>query len=369
MSDTLWAATRKGLFRITRGSKGRWRIHNPAFLGQNLPMMLPDPRRGQLYAAISHGHFGGKMHRSSDDGKTWQEIAVPAIPARVEGEAPVVNAASGQATPDTLQLVWSMETGGDGTLWCGTIPGGLFSSSDQGATWQINRPLWDHPMRKQWFGGGAEWPGIHSICIDPRDPRKLRVGVSSGGVWLSDDAGQSWRVHTGGMRAAYMPPDQAMQPQTQDPHRLVQCPADPDQCWVQHHNGIFQSRDGGANWREITTAKPSSFGFAVVVHPRDPKTAWFVPGHSDELRTTVGGKLVVSRTRDGGESFDILTAGLPQRHAYDLTFRHGLDIDDTGDTLAFGTTTGALFVSDNGGEKWQRLSAHLPPVYCVRFAK
>lgn len=149
---------------------------------------------------------------------------------------------------------------------------------------------------------------------------------------------------------------------------MVQCAAQPDVLWVQHHNGVFRSTDGAERWHEIPNVAPSTFGFAVAVHPRDPDTAWFVPAIKDEKRIPVDGAVVVSRTRDGGKSFDILRNGLPQEHAYDLTFRHALAIDETGDRLAFGTTTGSLWVSENGGDSWSIVSHHLPPVYCTRFA-
>jgi len=136
---------------------------------------------------------------------------------------------------------------------------------------------------------------------------------------------------------------------------------------VQHHNGIFRSDDGGKTWVEIKKAGPSTFGFAVVVHPDEPDTAWFIPAIKDEKRIPVDGKVVVTRTRDGGKSFDTLSKGLPQEHAYDLVFRHALDIDGTGNRLAFGSTTGSLWVSEDQGDSWQTVSANLPPVYCVRF--
>ena len=138
---------------------------------------------------------------------------------------------------------------------------------------------------------------------------------------------------------------------------------------MQHHNGVFRSTDGSMSWREIENVPPSAFGFAVAVHPEEHDTAWFVPGVSDEHRIPVDGKVVVSRTRDGGESFNVLTKGLPQEHAYDLTFRHALDIDESGDRLAFGSTTGSLWVTEDGGDSWETVSTHLPPVYCVRFVK
>ena len=209
---------------------------------------------------------------------------------------------------------------------------------------------------------------IHSVSVDPRDPRRVAVGVSTGGVWLTADGGSSWKVSSHGMRADYFPPEQANDPNVQDVHRLVQCPGQPAEWWVQHHNGIFRSTDDAASWRELQVM-PSSFGFAVVVHPRDGGTAWFVPGTSDQRRIPVDGRVIVNRTRDGGRTFEALTKGLPQRQAYDITYRHGLDIDSTGDRLVFGTTTGSLWISEDQGDSWQTISEHLPPVYAVPFVQ
>ena len=143
----------------------------------------------------------------------------------------------------------------------------------------------------------------------------------------------------------------------------------PDHLWAQHHNGVFRSTDGAASWRDVPDLRPSVFGFAVAVHPTDPDTAWFVPAIKDERRIPVGGQVVVTRTRDGGRTCDVLRDGLPQEHAYDLTFRHALDVDGRGESLAFGSTTGSLWASDDQGDSWQCVSTHLPPVYAVRFVK
>lgn len=363
-TPTLYVATRKGIFTVAR-SAGRWAIKDVAFRGENVTMLLP-LRDGTVYAAVGHGHFGCKMHKSSDAGKTWQPIASPAYPTPAAGEPPLVDE-MGRTIPNALQMIWSLEQDASGTLWCGTVPGGLFTSGDKGQSWGLNRPLWEMPDRLKWMGGGADYPGIHSICFDPRNPRRVFAAVSSGGVWLSDDAGKTWRAQCQGMRAAYVPPDQIYNPVYQDPHRVVVCPSRPDVMWCQHHNGIFRTADAAATWEEITEAKPSAFGFAVVVHPRDSQTAWFVPAVKDEERIPAAGKVVVSRTRDGGKSFDVLAKGLPQEHAYDITYRHAMDIDATGNTLAFGSTTGSLWVSENQGDSWQTVGEHLPPIYCTRF--
>jgi hypothetical protein len=361
MSDRLFVATRKGLFTVQRRN-GRWQqAPEPAFLGDPVTAVLPDARDGTLYAALNLGHFGVKMRRSKDGGKTWDEQAAPTYPPQPEG-AP--------GAPWKLVQVWTLETGGadePGVLWAGTIPGGLFRSQDRGATWSLQRSLWDRPERPEWSGGGYDAAGIHSICIDPRDSRSITVAVSTGGVWQSRDRGETWACRATGMRAAYMPPDRQNDPNVQDVHRMVACRSNPDVLWAQHHNAVFRSTDSASSWQEVEKPALSCFGFGVVVDPDDANVAWFVPAIKDEQRVPVGGQLAVTRTRDGGRTFDVLREGLPAAPAYDLVYRHGLDIDAAGERLAIGSTTGGLWISDNRGDSWQCISAHLPPVYAVRF--
>jgi len=364
MSDRLHVATRKGLFFLERGSSG-WNIHRTAFLGDPVSMTLSDPRDGTLYAALNLGHFGSKLHRSADGGETWEEIGVPVYP-KAEGAE---ESASGKAP--ALKQIWALAAGGNdrpGVIWAGTIPGGLFVSEDRGKSWELVRSLWDRPEREAWMGGGYDHAGIHSVCVDPRDSQRLMVGVSVGGVWTSGDGGDTWGLSAKGMRAAYMPPDQAHSENMQDPHIIVQCAGAPDTFWCQHHNGVFRSTDGGKTWTELEVP-PSSFGFSVAVHPQDPDTAWFVPAVKDECRIPVDAQVVVARTRDGGTSFEVLREGLPQVHAYDLVYRHALDVDGTGDRLAMGSTTGSVWITEDQGDSWHAVSHHLPPVYSVRFPK
>lgn len=367
VSDRLLAATRKGLFVIER-DRQRWRIDRAVLLGDPVTMVLAGSD-GTILAAQDMGHFGVKFKRSTDGGATWEERPVPAYPPKPEEEEDA-DPTRRTPVPWALKTVWSLSSSGPqrpAELWCGTIPGGLFRSRDGGESWSLVESLWNHPQRKSWFGGGADFPGIHSILVDPRDPNVIRIGVSCAGLWVSRDDGANWQCEGRGMRAEYMPPEQAMDPGVQDPHLIVQCKGAPDHLWIQHHNGIFRSTDGGVTCTEIKSAQPSSFGFAVAVHPENPQQAWFVPGVKDQFRYPVDGALVVTRTGDGGETFEILRDGLPQTHAYDLVYRHGLDIDASGERLAFGTTTGNLWLSENQGERWQQISHTLPPIYCVRF--
>ena len=361
MTDRLHVGTRKGLFEVARVG-GAWEIADAQFLGDPVSAVLAE-RDGTLHAALDLGHFGAKLWRRERAG-AWRETAAPAFPPKPED-------AEDDPHPWSLGKIWVLEPGGvDGRLWAGTMPGGLFRSDDGGESWSLVETLWRMPQRKQWMGvAGGEQPGIHSVLVDPRDPSDVRVGVSTAGVWASADAGASWRIINRGMYNEYMPPERREDPIAQDVHRLERCAAHPDVVWCQHHNGVFRSEDGGAAWREVAAIQPSKFGFAVAAHPRDPLTAWFVPAVKDERRIPVDGKLVVARTRDGGESFELLHRGLPQRHAYDLVYRHALDVSADGEMLAFGSTSGGLWISENGGESWSILDARLPPIAALRFAE
>lgn len=370
MSKKFYLGTRKGLIQVERLESG-WEITRTSFLGVSVPMLLPDARDGRLIAAVEHGHYGGKLHASSDDGLTWQEIAVPVFPARADDEPEIICPMSQKPIPQSLEKIWALEAGGPdepGVLWCGTVPGALFKSTDGGASWKIVEGLWNRAERKEWFGGGMDWPGIHSVCVDPRDSQHVTLAISCGGVWATHDGGVSWELLGKGLVAEFMPPSEQENPNIQDAHRVACCAAHPNHLWLQHHNGIFRSTDAAHTWERVTTANPSDFGFAVAVHPQDPLTAWFVPGTQDDRRLPVDAALCVMRTRDGGQTFEPLRTGLPQHHAYHLVYRHCLEVSRDGRTLAFGSTTGSVWISEDSGDTWQRLSADLPPVYCVRFA-
>jgi hypothetical protein len=355
-TDRAWAATRKGLFELRRTADA-WAIHRVSFLAEPVSMLLPPQADGRMLAALNLGHFGVKLHASDDEGATWQEVATPAYPPQPEG-------AEGVAWK--LVQVWSLEAA-HGTVWAGTLPGGLFRSADFGRSWSLVESLWDRPERAQWFGGGYDVPGIHSICPHPQRPAEVLVGISCGGAWVTRDDGATWALQADGMRAAYMPPEGAGDPNIQDPHRIERCAAQPDVLWCQHHNGIWRSTDNAASWQEVTTAPLTNFGFGVAAHPTDADTAWFAPAQKDERRVPVDAALMVNRTRDGGRSFDTLRSGLPQQHCYDLVYRHGLAVAGDGQHLLMGSTTGGLWASSDGGDTWHTVSHTLPPIHAVRF--
>ena len=367
----LWVGTRKGLF-VVRGGAGKWRIGEPHFAGDPVTQLLVDPRDGAWYAALRLGHFGVKLRKSLDGGVSWQEIAAPAFPPK-----PTDGPWKDDATPWNVDLIWALESAPADTsssspsasrLWAGCLPAGLFTSADGGASWQLMESLWQRPERKEWVGGGYDHAGIHSILIDPRDDRHLTVAISCGGVWQSRDAGESWVTTSDGLQADYMPPERRSDPNVQDPHRIAQCAAEPDVLWMQHHCGLYRSGDGGLNWEVIAAPAPSAFGFGLAAHPRDPLRAWVVPAHSDARRMPIDGRMVVNETRDGGASFVSHAEGLPQQDAYQLVYRHALAISSDGQTLAMGSTTGGLWVSEEAGLSWNCVSKDLPPIAVVQLA-
>jgi hypothetical protein len=367
MQKTVMISTRKGLFEA-RKKGAKWTIADQHFVGDNVTLTLHDPRDGTDYATLNHGHFGIKLHRRDKGKKKWVEVACPKYPEKPEGLDD--KDGWGRDVKWATQLIWAMEIGGGpkdkGTIWAGTMPGGLFRSRDGGDTWEMMESLWRHPDRNKWMGGGADIPGIHSICVDPRDHRTVRIAVSCGGAWVTKDDGKTWKQTAHGMSYDQGPKEERFNPDSQDPHMMVQCASEPEKFWVQHHCGIFKSVNDAVKWTEVK-AKPSSFGFGVVVHPKDGNTAWFVPGIKDEKRIPVDGALVVTRTKDGGKTFKSLKKGLPQKHAYDVIFRHGLAIDDTGKKLVMGSTTGNVWVSENSGDAWVQVASTLPQVYAVRW--
>lgn len=355
MSDRLLIATRKGLFTVERRRSG-WTPNLIGFAGIPVTNALRDSDQGVTYAALKHGHFGPKLHRSDDDGRTWRELPAPAFPADT-ADAP------------SLFQIWTLEGGGPrypDRLWIGAIPAGLFRSDDRGESWHLVQALWDVPERARWFGGGYDAAGIHSVSPDPRDADRVFIAISCGGVWETRDSGARWSVFGKGLFAPYVPPDQAEDSAIQDPHRVARCAANPDVMWMQHHAGIYRSVDAGAHWTRLSPPG-DDFGFAVAAHPRDAQTAWFVPAMKDEIRMPRDGALCVTRTSDGGKHWEIMREGLPQGDAYDLIYRHGLDVAADGARLAMGSTTGALWISEDGGERWALINAHLPPIYSVRF--
>lgn len=364
-SQTLLLGTRKGLLILERGAKG-WRLRRHAHVGIPVGYAASDPRTGTIWACLDHGHWAQKLSRSRDGGATWEEVAAPKYPEDAEVKP---------GKPAVLSYLWCVTPGGrdqPGRMYAGTEPGGLFASDDDGARWTLDESLWNQPSRKdKWSGGnragaaGEGGAGIHSIVVDPRDSRRITIGISVAGVFASTDGGATWEPRNKGLKADFSPdPDLDV---GHDPHCLVQSAADPDVFWQQNHCGIFRSTDGARSWTQLSRKDaPPHFGFPIVTCARHPDTAWVVPAISDETRMAIDGGLHVARTEDGGKSWTALRDGLPQEMSFDVVYRHALDL--SGDRLAFGSTTGNLYWSNDRGDSWHALGHNLPPVYSVRFA-
>lgn len=365
MAETLILGTRKGLL-ILQESGREWSVAHEAYPGVPFSYAFADPRTGAFWAAADHGHWGTKLYRSADEGETWQEAEVPKYP---EGEVMYrFPGTPDRERPARLTYIWIVVPGPHDQpqrLYMGTEPGGLFQSDDYGESWSLVRGLWDHPSRPEgWFGGGRDYAGLCALVIDPRDSDHMYADISVGGVFETTDGGESWAPRNEGLVACYLPDPH---PEVgHDPHFLVMSPSDPDVLWQQNHCGVFRSSDGAQVWENVSEAEgPVRFGFPIVAADDDAGVAWVVPAISDEMRMAVDGALCVSRTTDGGRTWTAFREGLPQKGCYDVTFRHALDV--RGDRLVFGTTSGNLFLSDDRGESWRTLGNYFPPIYSARF--
>jgi hypothetical protein len=388
MAEHILVGTRKGTF-IFEKARGGWKPRLAGHAGTSVNYAARDPHTGTLWAALGFGHWGAKLSRSDDDGKTWADAAQVKYPADArylghplpeEGSTEFPGATI--LRDATLLKLWALAFGPGGSIYVGTIPGGLFVSRDNGAHFELNRPLWDHESRggnlsdgkgsgeTHWFGtpaseGGEFAPGIHSILVHPRDANRLLVAISTAGVLESTDGGKTWRGRNQGMLNDYLPNPAAEW--GHDAHLIERCPAQPDHVWQQNHSGVFYSSDGAATWKRVSQPERGvHFGFPIAVDAKHGGTAWVVPGKADMQRMAIDGGLFVARTQDGGESWEQLREGLPQKHAYDVILRHALS--SSGDRLAFGSTTGNVYVSEDRGETWSTAANNLPPVYSVRFA-
>jgi photosystem II stability/assembly factor-like uncharacterized protein len=362
MSDKnyLLVGTSKGLLVYERSAAG-WQVEKIHFLGFPVSVVFVDERTDTWWVCLAHRHWGIKLHRSEDQGQSWTQVRTPRYPKGTSIK---------EGTPAGLKAIWCMAHAGvdkPGELYLGTEPGGLFHSKDNGDSFELVVSLWNHPSRqKDWFGAGRDYPFIHSIVVDPRDSKHVYIAVSCAGVFETKDGGQSWVPKNKGLIAAYLPnPDVEV---GHDPHLLLACQKNPDILWQQNHCGIFRSADAGANWDNVTGKDGfPDYGFALAIDHENPDRAWVAPALSDEMRVAVDNALCICRTDDGGKSWQALRNGLPQENCFDIVFRHSMTIHKN--TIAFGTTNGNLYLSENYGDSWQCLSSNLARVDCLAFTK
>ena len=350
----LFIGTKRGLFLARSSDRRQWRISDPLLVGREVYHAWLDPRDGRTaWAASDHAVWGAHVHRSDDAGRSWS----------------VLEAAPQYADERGLKAIWHLAPGPGtepDTIYAGIEPAGMFVSPDRGASWRGVDGLNRHPTTDTWqpAGGGL---ALNSIQHDPRDPCRLYCSLSAGGVYRSDDGCRSWSPKNAGTRADFLPDVHPVAGQCV--HRLIVHPADPDRLYQQNHCGVYRSDDRGESWHDITGGLPSGFGYALATDPADADVAYVIPEESSHMRTTVGGQLRVYRTRDAGASWEPLTQGLPQQHAYVTVLREGMTndaLDPVG--LYFGTSSGHLFGSADRGEAWSVIAGYLPRILSVTAA-
>jgi len=368
----LLIGTKKGAFILQGdGNRERWQLRGPIMLGNLTYHLVLDPRdRRTLLMAARTGHLGPTVFRSTDFGQNWKEAAKPpAFPKVPEGEKGLV-----------VHHVFFLAPGhaSEKNVWyAGTSPQGLFRSEDGGETWEGVRGFNEHPQRPLWAGGEQEAPPdgarLHSILIDPRDPNHMYFGMSAGGVFESTDKGANWKPLNKGCAADFIPtPDPEF---GHDPHCVRLHPLKPDWLYQQNHCGIYRMERAESRWTRIGDNMPrevGDIGFPIVLHPRDPNTAWVFPmdGTTVWPRTRPGGKPAAYVTRDAGQSWTRQDRGLPPSQAWFTVFRQAMTSDSRDPVgLYFGTTSGEIWASRDEGESWTCHARHLPQVYSIEVAE
>ncbi len=348
------AGTKKGLF-VLRGEAGSpFEIVSRFFAGEPVDYATRDPRTGRYFAAMTSPFYGPKLLYSDDLSGEWSQAVGLALPPGDE----------------TLTRIWTVIPGEeDGLLYLGGAPGVLFASRDGGATWELNRSFWEQPTRPEW-SPGAGGLALHSIATWPGDPARLALGVSAVGVWLSDDAGETWRHGNAGLVPRYVPEEARADTLALCVHNLHRAPRSPERLFMQFHGGVYRSDDAGESWLDIGAGLPSDFGFPLVIDPSDPESAYVIPLVADLDRVTPEGRVRVYETRDAGASWSARGDGLPAENAYLTILRQAFDREGSGADMGlyFGATSGDLFASADAGATWSTAATRLPPVHSLRIS-
>ena len=350
MTRELLVGTRKGLF-VVSGDEAGFEIGPRAFAGQVVEYALRDARTGICFASVTHGQHGPHVYYTEDPTGEWVEAKGPAFPSDAGA---------------TVERTWIIEPGEEeGVLWAGVDPAALFRSADDGRSWTLVRSLWDEPSRPRWQPGGGGLC-LHSISTWPGDPARMAIAISAAGVWLTDDGGESWRRGVNGLVPLNVPEEARERAFDLCVHKIRRHPMQPDTIYMQFHGGVYRSDDAGETWQDIADGLPSDFGFPLAIHPRDPDRAYVIPLKGDFDRVTPEGNLRVYETRDRGESWSSVGDGLPQGNAW-LTILRQSFCGDGQDPLGlyFGATSGQLFGSVDEGTTWRELARGLPPILSV----
>jgi hypothetical protein len=345
----LLVGTSKGAFILESDERrGDWSIRGPLCEGWPIHDLIVEPGSGAILAAGGSPWYGPAVWRSDDLGETWTHSSA-GLSYGDDGPA--------------VATVWSLASA-HGVLHAGVEPAGLFRSDDGGANWSHVTGLREHPSTPTWQPGAGGLI-LHTIVPHPENPARTWVGISAVGVFATEDGGATWEARNRGIRADFIP---GPPPETGHcVHKFAPAAGEPETFYQQNHCGMYRSDDAGRTWQELTGGLPSTFGFPLVTHPRDPATAWLVPlTDADQGRFMPGAAAAVWRTHDRGESWIRADEGLPQEHAYLSVLREAMardELDPVG--IAFGTSTGQLWHSVDEGRSWRRIVDTLPPIWAV----
>jgi len=356
--------TRKGAFILASdGKRKKWSVDGPRFGGWEIYHLKGSPvNPGRLYASQSSSWFGQLIQRSDDGGKTWEPVGNAFAYDGVPGTHQWYD---GKPHPWEFKRVWHLEpslTDPDG-VYAGVEDAALFQSGDGGKTWSELSGLRGHGSGPHWQPG-AGGMCLHTILLDPANPGRIFIAISAAGAFRTDDGAKTWRPINRGLRSEHIPDPNAEVGHCV--HRIAMHPSRPNVLFMQKHWDIMRSDDAGESWREVSGNLPSDFGFPIEVHAHEPETIYVVPIKSDSEHYPPDGKLRVYRSRTGGNEWEALTKGLPQRDCFVNVLRDAMAVDSLESCgVYFGTTGGQVYASADGGDAWTAIVRDLPAVLSV----
>jgi hypothetical protein len=356
--------TRKGAFILTsEGKRDRWNVSDPHFAGWEIYHLKGSPAEpDRLYASQTSGWFGQMIQRSEDGGETWRPVGNE---FNYDGVPGTHQWYDGTQHPWEFKRVWHLEPSlaDPDIVYAGAEDAGLFKTMDGGRTWQELPGV--RSAKGHLWQPGAGGMCLHTIVLDPSHPERIFIAISAAGVFRTDDAGQTWRPINRGLKSPYEIPDPDAEV-GHCVHRIAMHASRPEVLFMQKHWDVMRSDDAGESWREISGNLPSDFGFPIDVHANEPETIYVVPIKSDSEHFPPDGKLRVYRSRTGGNEWEALTSGLPQRDCYVNVLRDAMAVDTLDPCgVYFGTTGGQVYASADGGDTWNPIVRDLPAVLSV----